>query len=153
MAITRDYECRCHLANISSGEMGSLVWLIMTVAWFTLWSFIGLLLLPTISRNASQMVDRELAEHGADPMLIVASTRSQDSLQDGEPKRSPWIETIFHPIPSVEGRFKNTTSSPWAAWQMARTSLFLSWGCVGLLARAVHCNVGRPELWAMLPSD
>lgn len=32
-------------------------------------------------------------------------------------------------------------------------AVFLSWAGMGLLSRAVHCNSGRPELWALLPCD
>ncbi|WP_146526280.1 hypothetical protein [Novipirellula artificiosorum] len=39
------------------------------------------------------------------------------------------------------------------AWHAARMTLFVSWACMGMLVRAVHCNVGRPELWVMLPTD
>ncbi len=38
-------------------------------------------------------------------------------------------------------------------WNVARTTLFLSWACGGFLARAVHCNIGRPELWVLFPTD
>ncbi len=31
--------------------------------------------------------------------------------------------------------------------------LFLSWAGLGGLARAVHCNIGRPSVWVMLPGD
>ncbi|HBJ36479.1 MAG TPA: hypothetical protein DDZ51_17355 [Planctomycetaceae bacterium] len=34
-----------------------------------------------------------------------------------------------------------------------RMTLFVSWACMGMLARSVHYNVGRRELWVMLPSD
>jgi hypothetical protein len=37
------------------------------------------------------------------------------------------------------------------AWHAARTTLFLSWAGFGLLSRAVHCNSGRPEPWALPP--
>jgi hypothetical protein len=36
---------------------------------------------------------------------------------------------------------------------VARTALPMSWCCLGLLGRAVHCNAGRPELWVLLPTD
>ena len=135
------------------GAVGSLVWLLTSMCWFTIWSFIGLLVLPTISRNASLKIDRQLAAQGVSQQLIVASANELDQLQDGEPSRAAIIEAIFHPIPSVEKRFSQERVSPFAAWHMARTTLFLSWGCLGMLNRAVHCNIGRPELWKMLPSD
>ena len=135
------------------GAVGSLVWLLTSMCWFTIWSFIGLLVLPTISRNASLKIDRQLAAQGVSQQLIVASANELDQLQDGEPSRAAIIEAVFHPIPSVEKRFAQERISPFAAWHMARTTLFLSWGCLGMLNRAVHCNIGRPELWKMLPSD
>lgn len=36
---------------------------------------------------------------------------------------------------------------------VAGLALFLSWGTLGLLSRAVHCNAGRPELWVLLSAD
>ena len=38
-------------------------------------------------------------------------------------------------------------------WHAARMTLYVSWACMGMLVRAVHSNVGRPELWVMLPTD
>ncbi len=37
--------------------------------------------------------------------------------------------------------------------EATRMMLFLSWAGLGGLARAVHCNIGRPSLWVMLPCD
>jgi hypothetical protein len=58
-------------------------------------------------------------------------------------------------VPSVDNRRRLTrgTSSSLGAWHVARLTLFLSWSCLGLLSRAVHCNAGRPELWVLLPTD
>jgi hypothetical protein len=36
---------------------------------------------------------------------------------------------------------------------LARHALWLGWGTLSPISRAVHCNVGRPALWAMLPGD
>ncbi|MCP4885199.1 MAG: hypothetical protein GY904_01090, partial [Planctomycetaceae bacterium] len=85
-----------------SGEVGSLIWLLTSMCWFTIWSFAGLLLLPTISRNASLKIDRRLASQGVSKRLIIASANELDQLQDGEPSRTAIIEAVFHPIPSVE---------------------------------------------------
>ena len=127
--------------------------LMTTFCWFTLWSFLGLLVLPTASRNASLEIDQILSQQGAPPDLILETASSQDDMQDGEPDRSKWIETIFHPVPSVSSRNQKTTTSTFSAFNAARTTLFFSWACFGVLSRAVHCNVGRPELWVMLPTD
>jgi len=68
----------------------------------------------------------------------------------------PWVERIFHPIPSVAVRLAALdcpASSRWGADEAARLTLYLSWACLGLLSRAVHCNSGLPEYWVYLPRD
>ena len=127
--------------------------LVATLCGFTLWSFLGLLTLPTLSRNASLKIDQELLKQGMPPELISTTAFSMDQMQDGEPERSPWIETIFHPVPNVSSRNREQPIRGLSAWNVARTTLFFSWACLGFLSRSVHCNVGRPELWTMLPTD
>ncbi|QEG21048.1 hypothetical protein [Mariniblastus fucicola] len=131
----------------------SVAGLVTTVCGFTLWSFLGLLILPTVSRNASLQIDRQLMQQGMPVQLIVNTASELDQLQDGEPERPRWIETIFHPVPSVASRERDQPVRGIAAWNVARTTLFFSWACLGFLSRSVHCNVGRPELWTMLPTD
>ncbi len=120
---------------------------------FTFWSFLGLLTLPTLSRNASLNIDKQLLKQGVSTALISDTALQMDRFQDEEPRRSRWIETIFHPVPNVSSRNSGKATSGLAAWNVARTTLFFSWACLGFLSRSVHCNVGRPELWTMLPSD
>ncbi len=127
--------------------------LVTTVCGFTLWSFIGLLTLPTASRNASLKIDEELLTKGMPATLISATAQKMDRLQDDEPERPRLIEAIFHPVPNVSSRNQNVPVRGFAAWNVARNTLFFSWGCLGFLSRSVHCNVGRPELWTMLPTD
>jgi len=127
--------------------------LTMTGLGFTLWTFIGLLTLPTISRQASYAIDRKVIDRGVPPQTLRDTVRGLDRVQDDEPSRSAWIETIFHPVPSVENRQAGLGGEYPFAWHAARMTLFVSWACMGVLARAVHCNAGRPELWVMLPTD
>ena len=47
--------------------------LVTTVCAFTLWSFLGLLVLPTVSRNASLKIDQELLQQGT-PIESVSYT-------------------------------------------------------------------------------
>jgi hypothetical protein len=126
---------------------------VTTICAFTIWSFLGLLILPTFSRNASLQIDQLLAKKGTPRSLIFETANTMDQMQDGEPERPKWIERIFHPVPSVSRRDAKQEIRGFAAWNVARTTLFLSWACFGMLSRAVHCNVGRPELWTMLPTD
>jgi hypothetical protein len=140
-------------ALLPQAELTSVAGLVTIVCGFTLWSFVGLLTLPTLSRNASLRIDQELVRHGMPAELISNTALAVDRLQDDEPQRPRWVETIFHPVPSVSARNSQNTIGGIAAWNVARTALFFSWACLGILSRAVHCNVGRPELWAMLPTD
>jgi hypothetical protein len=90
------------------------------------------------------------------PATAVAQViTTLDALQDDEPERSGIVETIFHPIPGAAMRVAHlspTTTGPRPA-NVARLALPMSWCCLGLLGRAVHCNAGRPELWVLLPTD
>lgn len=138
---------------LPGANLVSVAGLLTVICGFTLWSFVGLLTLPTLSRKASLQIDRTLMKLGAPPQLIAATAMSQDEFQDGERDRPKWIETIFHPVPNVASRNEATVSKGVPIWNVARTTLFFSWACIGLLSRAVHCNVGRPELWTMLPTD
>jgi hypothetical protein len=131
----------------------SVAGLTMTCLGFTLWTFFGLLTLPTLSRQASYAIDGRVLHSGASPEVFQQTVKTLDSLQDDEPRRSALIEAIFHPVPSVENRNTASSGKTPIAWHAARITLFVSWACMGMLVRAVHCNVGRPELWVMLPTD
>ncbi len=134
---------------------------VTTMAWFTLWSFLGVLLLPTVSRAAVIAADRWA--HRSHDAAVVASTIAQlDAWQDDEAHRDPRIEAVFHPVPSRHVRLRALerdaseaagTGLADGAWHATRMMLFLSWAGLGGLARAVHCNVGRPSVWVMLPGD
>jgi hypothetical protein len=92
-------------------------------------------------------------EQGVPLETLHQTLSTLDRLQDDEPQRTALIETNFHPVPSVENRRSESSSGFPIAWHAARMTLYVSWACMGLLVRAVHCNVGRPELWVMLPTD
>lgn len=131
----------------------SIAQLVTTCSGFTLWTFFGLLILPSVSRLASYSIDSKLIERGVPLHLLESTLTTLDRLQDDEPERSKLVETIFHPLPSVANRRELSYADATGAWHAARMVLFLSWSCLGLLSRAVHCNAGRPELWIMLPTD
>lgn len=145
------------LASVLPGAGFDTVAGLVTIALgVTLWSFLGLLTLPSASRPAVFEADAFAREHGVSPAALTGAIRRLDQWQDDEPARTPTVETIFHPVPSVERRVAAVTSheaSQRGAWHAARMMLFLSWGTLGLLARAVHCNAGRPQLWVALPAD
>lgn len=121
---------------------------------FTLWSFLGLLTLPTPSRAGVIEVDSALRASVGDTRMLNDAVQRLDEFQDREPERPVGIETIFHPIPAVRNRIEGPLPKGQRGFlDAARTSVFLSASGLGLLGRAVHCNCGRPALWVYLPSD
>ncbi len=146
-------------ASLPGAGVASVASLVMTGLGFTLWTFLGLLTLPTLSRQASYAIDSRIIRSGSNLGDMHEALQALDVVQDDEPSRSAFIETIFHPVPSVRNRESATSSENLevarvpVAWHAARVTLYLSWACMGLLVRVVHCNVGRPELWVLLPTD
>ncbi len=132
--------------------------LVVTSAAFTLWSFFGILTLPTLSRRAVLALDRASDRALSSRHALVAAIQRLDADQEDEPERAPWTETIFHPVPARAARFKalqeDSRPVPWPApWRVARMTLYTGWAHFSWLSRAVHCNIGRPELWAVYPGD
>jgi hypothetical protein len=129
--------------------------LVTSIAAFALWSFLGLLVLPSLSRPAVLEADAYALASGVPYETLTRTLVDIDRFQEDEPNRSLRLERIFYPIPSVEARLHalRHPSPAFGAWNAARLALFLSWAGFGVLSRAVHCNSGRPELWVMLPTD
>jgi hypothetical protein len=133
--------------------------MVQTIAWFTLWSFVGVLVLPSLSRPAVYAADRGAAAAvGSAP--VRSTVGALDAWQDDESERAPGIEAIFHPVPARSARLRgldvappDASAAPSGAWHATRMMLYLSWAGAGSLSRAVHCNVGRPSLWVMFPGD
>lgn len=145
-----------YISSLGPGAgVATLAEIFSTALYFTLWSFIGLLLLPTLSRYGVYELDQYARQLGMPENEFALAVRELDQLQDDEPVRPAGVEAIFHPVPSVESRLEKfrRQAKTIGAWNAARYALYLSWPCFGFLSRAVHCNSGRPELWVMLPVD
>lgn len=153
-------------ALLPGAGFGSAGALLVTAAGTTLWGFLGLLTLPTVSRNAVYALDRAAATtiDGEDPSngrtRMATLVRRLDVDQEDELQRSPAIETVYHPVPTPLNRAarlaaeRSEDRQPRVVpWRVARMALFTSWASLSPLSRAVHCNIGRPELWALLPGD
>jgi hypothetical protein len=139
---------------VGPARLGTAAGTIELSLWFTIWSFVGLLALPTPSRRGVAEVDERLLSEGCPREAVETTARRLDDLQDGERDRPALVETIFHPIPSLEHRLRGPHAHGRPGyWDAARTSVYLSLAGVGLLGRAVHCNCGRPALWVFLPTD
>jgi hypothetical protein len=131
------------------------LWLVLP-ALSTLWSFVAVLLLPSVSRSAVYYADSVAARaEGVDTTIAVIARL--DAAQDDEPERTPVVETIFHPVPSVSNRarrLRERTAPPMGGGhQQTRLTLFASLATGSLLGRMVHCNIGRPALWVVYPGD
>ncbi|QJR37464.1 hypothetical protein [Gemmatimonas groenlandica] len=142
------------LTGVSPSSAGGVVTL---AAAMTLWAFVGVLLLPTPSRAAVYAIDAA-ATASTDIASMTAGIEQLDKWQDDEPVRRAGVETVFHPVPGRRGRITRLVANAgavkaWHAHHLARHALWLSWGACTPLSRAVHCNVGRTALWAMLPGD
>lgn len=138
--------------------LNSVAGLVTMSAGFTLWSFVGLLLLPLFSHYGVYEADRLALESGVDKELLFQVIAKIDADLEDEQERTVAVDTIFHPVPTIAYRLqalehKRQMNQGMAAWQAARYAIFLSVIGLGLLGRAVHCNAGKPELWAMLPAD
>ncbi len=139
---------------VGSAHLGTAGGTIEFSLWFSLWSFVGLLTLPTLSRRGVIEIDERAQLEGTSSKTLRTTTRLLDDLPDGEPIRPALIETIFHPIPSVQNRLEGPPAQGRIGfWDAARSSVYLSLAGLGLLGRAVHCNCGRPSLWVFLPTD
>ena len=130
--------------------------LITTTLYLTIMSLMWLMILPRWSRQGVFEADRYALEHGLEFSRIKTAAERIESLYVEEDSRSRSLESIFYPIPCARRRISELSlrlRTLHGCWYAARTTLFLSWVCGGLLSRAVHCNIGRPELWVVLPSD
>ncbi len=122
----------------------------------TLWTFVAVLLLPSLSRPVVYSADAVAASRvGVD--AVVKAIRQLDAWQDDEPERTAGVEFIFHPVPSRNNReralHRRTHPTMGGGHQQTRLTLFASLAAGGLLGRVVHCNIGRPSLWAVYPGD
>ncbi|MBU6454166.1 MAG: hypothetical protein KGS72_20470 [Cyanobacteria bacterium REEB67] len=123
---------------------------------FTLWSFLGLLLMPYPSQLGAMEADRLALQKGVNRELLLQTIGKIDSYLEDEKTRSRAVDSIFHPIPTVEYRARaidDPHTNVSGAWHAARYSILFSMLGLSLLGRAVHCNAGKPDLWAMLPAD
>ncbi len=122
----------------------------------TLWTFMALLLLPSLSRPVVYSADAAAALRlGVD--AVIGAIRQLDAWQDDEPERTPGVEFVFHPVPSRNNRgralHRRTRPVLGGGHQQTRLTLYASLAAGGLLGRVVHCNIGRPALWAVYPGD
>ncbi len=121
---------------------------------YTLWSFLGLLILPTINQKGVIEADQNAIKKGVERDRLIETLVKLDAQMENEPGRSEAVQRIFHPVPTIERRIEALDGIAIdGAWHIARYAIWLSIVALGLLGRAVHCNAGKPDLWCMLPAD
>lgn len=123
---------------------------------FSLFSFIGLFgILPFFSRKGTLEVDAWAKENGLCEFELQKLFSFHNTQEGDSPCRPKFIEFFCHSVPSVENRIQHLfmDTAPKGAWHAARQSLYFSWAGMGLLSRFAHCNLGRPDLWVMLPCE
>jgi hypothetical protein len=122
----------------------------------SLWSFVAVLLLPSLTRPATNRADAAAA-HALGAERVSRVIDRLDAWQDDEPERSPWVERVFHPVPSAGNRRRaiaiGVPPARAGGHQQTRLTLFASLATGSLLGRMVHCNIGRPALWVAYPGD
>jgi hypothetical protein len=122
----------------------------------TLWMFVGVLVLPSFSRPVVYSADAVAAAR-LGRAAVQQALPTLDAWQDDEPERTPGVEFIFHPVPSRGNReralARTARRTLGGAHQLTRLSLYASLAGGSLLGRVVHCNIGRPTLWAVYPGD
>jgi hypothetical protein len=143
------------VAYLGAGTVAHVAGVVSFSLWSTLWAFLGVLLLPTPSRRGVFAGDVLALQRGVPPTLLADTILRLERDQDDEISRTRGVETVFHPIPAAARRLDALAEprASWGPWHAARTALYLSWANLSWLSRAVHCNLGRPEVWVLLPSD
>ena len=141
------------LANTLQRGPQTMIELIQVIAGASLWNFLGLLVLPSLSRFATRRIDG-MAVSRVPRDVLQSAQEKVDRVQDDEPHRPRGVELIFHPVPSVALRkHRELTVEGAVPWHIARQVLFLSWAICNPLSRAVHCNAGQSLLWICPPTD
>lgn len=148
--ILMSFLLSAYLVGFPKGGLSSALELSLLSSFF---HFVGLLLLPTPSRRATLAIDQRIQKRSPMKHDLKDWLQKFSLMTDGELQRNRWIEIIFHPIPSIQNRLDQDQESYWIAWNSNRMMLYFSTFSGGLLSRAVHCNVGKPELWVMAPAD
>jgi hypothetical protein len=127
---------------------------VTTAMFSTIWTFLGLLVLPVISQRSVNQIDRMTIESGTDVHLLSQTISKLSDKTENASDRASSVQLIFHPIPTAEQRLQELNSGSGARlWNVSRYAVWLSCAGMGLLGRAVHCNAGKPELWCILPAD
>lgn len=123
----------------------------------TIWSFVGLLVLGGANRAAVYQLDRYLNVLGWETSQVELALNALDERQAGTSASAHALLGQRYDLPSVTERLdalrQSSTGADRTTWQVTRQMLYLSWPLLGFLGRALPAQLGRPELWALPPSE
>lgn len=110
-----------------------------------------------LSMTGQPVIPARWVNDRAGAQRLAVAIDALDGLDEQATTRSAELESDFRPIPCVTRRIEWLEAGApvvdRGAWHVARYALYTSWACLGMPGRAVHCNCGRPALWAFLPAD
>lgn len=147
--------CSMLLANVANiGSVGGIVTISLA---FTVWSFLGMLILPRFAKKAVHAADRNLGFLGLRKAQLRKLFSATERLQDKEAVSADAMIPTVYDIPLAEDRLSAMEESgpvnDRSAWNVARMSLYLSWVGLSFLSRMAPYNIGRPELWVVAAGD
>jgi hypothetical protein len=124
---------------------------------FTIWSFVGMLVLPRFGKQAVHAADRNLGYIGLRKAQLRKVFTATERFQDKEAVSANELLPTVYNIPLVEERLSAMEESgpvnDRTAWNVSRMALYLSWIGLGFLSRMSPYNIGRPELWVLSSGD
>lgn len=80
-------------------------WLLL-LSLLSSWFFLALFLLPSYSRKKHFLADAQVIRHEVDKQEYSALLNKLQNLNNSEYKTSTAIETVFHPIPTLDSRLQ-----------------------------------------------
>jgi hypothetical protein len=147
----------CSMLFSEVADIGSVGGIVTISLAFTIWSFIGMLVLPRFSKKATHAADRNLGFTGLRKNQLRKTFTNTEKLQDREAVSVNALLPAVYDIPMVENRLDALEESgpvnDRSAWNVSRTALYLSWVGLGFLPRMSPYAIGRPELWVLSSGD
>jgi STE24 endopeptidase len=78
----------------------------LSVALLSSWFFLALFILPSYSRKKHRVADAMVINHGVNKIEYTDLLKKLQILNSSEHKTSTLIETVFHPIPTLDSRLQ-----------------------------------------------
>lgn len=143
------------LANVAS--IGTVSGIVTIALAFTVWSFLTMLALPSLNKQAVSAADRNLGVLGLRKTQLRKTFTTTEKLQDKEAPSAHELAPAVYDIPLVEQRLAAMEESgpvkDYSFWNISRYAPYLSWVGLNFLSRMAPHTLGRPELWVLSSGD